>query len=135
MRYSTPMTVRNTKTKKLVAKIFEEKQTPLLINEVFDIVKASFPQTAYSTVFRIVQGFEIEGKLIAVDWRERGSRYEWANQKHHHHLLCNTCGKVTDIDDRILNFKANTITKETGFRIQNHSIEIFGECSPCQRKQ
>lgn len=129
------MKARNTQAKQLVQSIFEASSTPLLINEVYEQVKIKLPQTAYSTIYRIIQSFHADGKLITIDWRERGSRYEWAAKEHHHHLICNSCGEVSDIDDTILNFKVDAVAKKTGFLVQDHSIELFGECSPCQRSK
>jgi Fur family transcriptional regulator, ferric uptake regulator len=126
------MLSRNTKTKALVEKIFQGNLVPLSIQDVFSKVSTHYPKTAYSTVYRIILGLAKEKKLIQVDWRERGSYFEWANRGHHHHLICRSCGDVTDIDDSLLGFEPRKITSQTGFAIQAHSIEITGVCAPCQ---
>jgi Fur family transcriptional regulator, ferric uptake regulator len=126
------MNFRNTKTKQAVAAVFRNSKTPLKLTEVYRLVKLIHPQIAYSTVYRIVQMFEKEKLLISVDWRERASRYEWAKHAHHHHLLCSSCGEVKDIDDATLNFNVSAVTEKTGFVINEHSIELFGLCKPCQ---
>ena len=130
------MNSRTTKTKKQVVKILSDSQAPLLMTEVFEQVRKTLPQTAYSTVYRIMQTFREEKKVAVVDWRERGNRYEWiSDHHHHHHLVCNTCGEVTDVDDSLLNFQETKIQKQTGFLVQDHSIEVFGLCSPCQERE
>lgn len=129
------MKTRNTQAKQIVSSIFETSKIPLLMQEIYERVKVTLPHTAYSTIYRIVQNFQVAGKLVAIDWRERGSRYEWAEQKHHHHLVCKTCGSIENIDDDVLDFKVNAVTEKTGFLVQDHSIELFGECSPCQRSK
>lgn len=128
------MKLRNTRAKQLVTTIFKDSPVPLLMTDVFKHVQKSFPTIAYSTIYRIVQHYHSAGQLVAIDWRERGSRYEWARKEHHHHLVCDVCGSVSDVDDSLLNFKVDSISKQTGFRVQDHSIELFGECSPCQRR-
>jgi Fur family ferric uptake transcriptional regulator len=129
------MTPRNTKTKQKIEDIFQKYKHPLPLQQVFELVKKKFPSTALSTVYRVIHSFQVEGKLIQVDWRQRGSQYEWANRQHHHHLVCDTCGKVTDVDDQVIGFHAASITQKTGFLIQDHSIEMKGICSPCQENQ
>lgn len=127
------MVSRATKTKQLVAQLFSDSPTPLSLREVYGLVKAQHPLTAYSTVYRIVGKLQGDEKLITIDWRERGSRFEWAQKEHHHHLVCNSCGDVEDVKDELLRYSDKKITATTGFVVKNHSIELFGLCEPCQR--
>jgi Fe2+ or Zn2+ uptake regulation protein len=66
------------------------------------------------------------------DWRERGSRYEWAELPHHHHIVCGICGRSIDIDDDDLGFDEDRIRERTGFLINHHSIELEGICPTCR---
>ena len=51
--------------------------------------------------------------------------------KQHDHLICTSCGKVTEFcDPRIQEIK-NTATKSMKFRITHHSLYIYGTCSEC----
>ncbi len=131
---STSVKQRNTQTKAAVSQILQTFAAPIALNELYQFIKISLPQTAFSTIFRIVQRLEQEGKVIRIDWRERGSRYEWAELPHHHHLVCKSCGSITDLDDTILGFKTTKVSEGTGFMITDHSIELQGICQSCQKK-
>lgn len=124
---------RNTRTKEAVAHVFQSFAAPIALNELYQFIKMSLPKTAFSTIFRIVRQLEEEGKIIPVDWRERGSRYEWADLPHHHHIVCEDCGSVTDIDDKTLDFDQKRVAKATGYRVDHHSIELKGLCGKCQK--
>jgi Fur family transcriptional regulator, ferric uptake regulator len=126
------MANRTTKINQLVTQLFIDAQTPLSLREVYGVVKARHTMAAYSTVYRIVTKLEKDKKLIPIDWRERGSRYEWAEKEHHHHLVCDSCGDVEDVKDELLQFNDKKIMAKTGFVVKNHSIELFGLCEPCQ---
>lgn len=126
------MLTRTTKTKQLVTQLFHDSATPLSLEKVYQAVKKKLPKTAYSTVYRIAQHLQQTGQLTQVDWRERGSFFEWADREHHHHVVCESCGQVTDLDDHTLGVELTQITKKTGYLIKNHSIELTGVCSPCQ---
>lgn len=130
--YGGSVRQRKTKTKELIAHIFETTAQPLSLPEVWRYVKISWPKTAYSTVFRVVQGLEAAGQIKRVDWRERGSRYEWAAFPHHHHIVCQICGKVSDLDDADLNYDEHYIHQKTGYITKHHSIELEGLCPKCQ---
>jgi Fur family transcriptional regulator, ferric uptake regulator len=125
---------RNTRTKEAVIHVFQSFAAPIALSELYKFIKMSLPKTAFSTIFRIVEKLEQEGKIIRIDWRERGSRYEWADLPHHHHIVCEGCGTVTDIDDTLLNFSHQRVTAGTGYQINHHSIELLGVCQPCQKK-
>ncbi len=127
-------TLRQTKTKALVTKVFQTYHRPLRLSEVTRLVKISLPQTSFSTVFRIATKLLQEGTIRQIDWRERGSRYEWAALDHHHHLVCELCGQVIDISDEDLGFSDQSIEKKTGFILKHHLIELEGICPDCQQK-
>lgn len=131
---STERQSRNTKTKKLITYIFQTTPEPISLQSLFRYVKISFPHTAYSTIFRTILHLEQAGKVKRVDWRERGSRYEWAERPHHHHIVCQLCGKVVDLDDAILDYDDKKIQAKTGFLTKHHSIELEGICPQCQQK-
>lgn len=125
---------RNTQTKAAVTQVLQAYAAPIALNELYEFIKVSLPKTAFSTIFRIVRQLEEEGKVIQVDWRERGSRYEWADLPHHHHIVCDVCSSVTDLDDQILNYNEQQVAEKTGYQVSHHSIELRGICQDCQRK-
>jgi Fur family transcriptional regulator, ferric uptake regulator len=124
--------MRNTRVRRAATEILESSPTPLSLRELHDRVRRELPQTAYSTVFRLAARLEQEGRINRVDWRERGSRFEWADRPHHHHIVCSDCGQAVDLDDRDLGFSEQRIASRTGFRVKHHSIELEGTCSDCQ---
>ncbi len=125
---------RQTKTKGAVIHYLQSTASPLSLDEMYRAGLIDLPQTAYSTIYRIVQQLEASGLVIRVDWRERGSRYEWAGLPHHHHIVCESCTGVTDVTDTLLHYDDAEITKKTGFIVKHHSVELFGLCKPCQKK-
>jgi Fur family ferric uptake transcriptional regulator len=125
--------MRKTRASQLVADVLRTYAKPLTIQELHDRVRAHLPATAYSTVYRIVGRLEADGRVRRVDWRERGSRYEWAELPHHHHIVCSLCGRSVDIDDADLGFSEEKVRHATGFLIDHHTIELEGICADCQR--
>jgi len=115
-----------------VTAIFEETTAPLSLGELHRRVRAQLPSTAYSTIFRLAERLEQEGRIHRVDWRERGSRFEWADRPHHHHIRCGDCGQTVDLEDRDLGFSRRRIESQTGFRVEHHTIELEGTCADCR---
>jgi hypothetical protein len=60
-------------------------------------------------------------------------RYELLQEGHHHHVICSKCRKVQDVVLKVdLDAEEHKIQKDTGFKIQSHSLEFFGLCTDCQ---
>jgi len=124
--------MRKTRASQLVTDLLQTYAKPLSLAELHARVAERLPQTAFSTIYRVVTRLEAEGKVTRVDWRERGSRYEWAELPHHHHIVCGICGRSVDVDDDDLGFSEDRIRSATGFLVNHHSIELEGICPHCQ---
>jgi Fur family ferric uptake transcriptional regulator len=125
--------MRNTRATRVVGELLRASAQPLSLQELHERVQGHLPATAYSTVYRVVGRLESAGLVRRVDWRERGSRFEWAELPHHHHIVCSLCGRSVDIDDADLGFSEDRVRAATGFLIDHHSIELDGICPDCQR--
>lgn len=117
----------------MVGDLLRAYARPLSIHELHAHVRERLPSTAYSTVYRILLRLEAAGRVRRVDWRERGSRYEWAELPHHHHIVCSLCGRSVDLDDAELGFSEQRVREATGFLVDHHSIELEGICPDCRR--
>jgi Fur family ferric uptake transcriptional regulator len=51
--------------------------------------------------------------------------------EHHHHVVCARCGRATDVADAGLAAVVARIGRETGYRIDEHRLELFGLCPSC----
>ena len=120
--------MRQTKPYLAVRTVFAECSEPLSLKDVW-LKLATLP---FSTVYRVTQKLLSNKEIISVDWRERGCRYEWAAQKHHHHIVCESCGKYEVLDEKVVGFNEKKIAAETNFKLKSHSIEVFGLCPKCQ---
>jgi Fur family ferric uptake transcriptional regulator len=61
-------------------------------------------------------------------------RYELIDPggEHHHHLLCDSCGRVVPFDDGDLERSIDRVSRRLGFRTQDHEVVLHGDCANCQ---
>lgn len=87
-----------------------------------------------ATIYRTLEKLVSVHLLERVDFQEGKFRYEFMHD-HHHHAVCNTCGKVEDVADSLTEVSAieTRIKKESGFAVTRHVLELFGICNKCQR--
>lgn len=125
---------RSTPAKRLVLATLQTADQPLQLKEIWQRVCQKMPAVAFSTIFRIVENLRVEGKITAVDWRERAGRYELSTD-HHHHIRCLMCGEVVKLTGDEIDLDFDRIAKTTKYHIKNHMIELEGVCAKCQAAQ
>lgn len=93
-------------------------------------------KTGQATVYRTLELFCQAGILKKVNFKnEEFSRYDLLDLKNkhfHHHLVCNKCSKVIEINDDLLDHIENKVQQEYEFLILNHELIINGICKDCQ---
>jgi Fur family transcriptional regulator, ferric uptake regulator len=86
-----------------------------------------------ATVYRTIELFEKLGIVNRI-WHGFKHQVELSEifTPHHHHALCQNCGKTIDIASPELENALTTLAKKHGFLSLNHSVELAGYCSACQ---
>lgn len=107
---------------------------PLAIPDVL----AADPSIPQSSVYRNLTVLEQAGVVRKVHGGDGLSRFELAEDltRHHHHLVCVSCGSVDDYDvparfERRMAEAIDEVSAETGFRAQFHRLDLVGVCSRC----
>lgn len=116
--------------------IIEKEGLHLTVEEIYDEVKKVCPEIGLATVYRTVLLFEELNVLCKLDLNDGCSRYELVHedeQHRHHHLICNNCKSVFEVEDDLLEDLEERIEKTYGFRILDHSVKFFGLCSKCKK--
>lgn len=117
--------------------VADNKDCHMSIDELYREVKHSCPEIGIATIYRTVQLFEEVGILSKQYFDDGCHRYELSDgNKHHnhHHLVCNHCGSVIEIQDEYFDAWEQHIEKEKKFIITNHNVTFFGMCEKCQKK-
>jgi Fur family transcriptional regulator, ferric uptake regulator len=90
------------------------------------------PGIGRATVFRALELFLELGVVERIDLPSGEHAYVVCEPDHHHHLVCSSCGRGIEIDDRGIRALTRKIAKRTGYAIDRHRIELFGICPACQ---
>lgn len=84
-----------------------------------------------ATVFRTLEVFEELGVIERLDLPSGEHAYVGCEPVHHHHVICSSCGRTTEIDDTGLRGVVRDVARQTGFRVDGHRLELFGLCPAC----
>lgn len=104
---------------------------PIDIAALVKLVNQDDHRCDQATVYRTVDTLVEAGIVQQVDFREGKYRYELEGD-HHHHLVCQECGRVEPVYDECVALTNTQIAKKYGFVVSKHYLEFFGLCHQCQ---
>ncbi|MFA6872870.1 MAG: transcriptional repressor [Bacteroidaceae bacterium] len=94
----------------------------MLNEEKFRVSRA----TLYNTIILFM-----DAKLVIKHQFGGSSQYEKSyNMETHHHLICTSCGRVSEVHDEKLETLIGD-TKFQRFQMSHYSLYIYGICSKC----
>jgi len=69
-----------------------------------------------------------------VDAAEGVARYEPVDPsgEHHHHLVCESCGRVRAFEDHDLEHAIEELSRRVDYAIDAHDVTLRGECPDCR---
>lgn len=93
-----------------------------------------------SSAYRNISVLCEAGVVRRIPGADDHGRFELAEDlsgHHHHHLVCTSCGRVTDIAafprlEQVLAEAARLASSATGYEVDDHRIELGGRCPQCQ---
>ncbi len=109
----------------------DEHLTPEALHQ---LLKEKFPdlKTGIATVYRTLSLLEESDMVTSLSFGSQGKKYELGAKEHHDHMICTKCGAITEFVDAHIEKRQDEIAKELGFKIQDHSMQIYGICKNCQ---
>jgi len=100
-----------------------------------DTITGAFPKVNRVSVYRMLDAMTNANILTRHDLGHGHYDYELSVGKHHHHVVCTSCGEIEDvmlcsaIDDKALK------QSKKFERIQQHMVTVFGLCKQCAKKR
>ncbi|GIK66532.1 MAG: transcriptional repressor [Chloroflexota bacterium] len=126
-KYTTP--------RRLVAEVLLESHTHLSAPEVVDRVAARDTSIGRMSVYRTLDLFTRLGLIHPAFQGGVNARYVVMVGGHHHHLICQNCGKVMHFDECPLRDLTRYLESQFGFSIEGHLLEFFGRCADCRTQE
>lgn len=92
-------------------------------------------QVSRATLYRTIQLLLDAGLLTRLSRDDKAPLYETLlDRKPHNHFLCNLCGNIIEFHSNDIENSIKKISIENGFRVESHSLKIFGLCPACLTK-
>ncbi|MBT9173856.1 MAG: Ferric uptake regulation protein [Syntrophomonadaceae bacterium] len=110
----------------------------LSAEELYALSKNLDPEIGLATVYRTLELLEELNILHKLNFGDGRSRYELCHlqaRHHHHHLVCLDCRQILEVKEDLLHQLEDLIEGELGFRIVDHRVQFYGNCSDCMARK
>ena len=122
-----------TEVQKTLIRIFADSEQPLSAEQVWHHALQARPETGRATVYRTVEKLEGAGLLRRIHGYEGCSRFIPALPEPMMLFICLACGRADYLDCQPLNQLVNQTELESGHRITESRLQLFGTCASCQQ--
>jgi len=120
-----------TEQRKLILKAMLELAKPVSADEVYEYLSWT-NKVGRTTVYRTLELFEKKKIVRRILFKDGIIRYESTHLRHHHHLVCLSCGKVFPLEDCLVASLEGSIIKDSDFLVTEHFLELYGYCRDCR---
>jgi len=124
---------RATSKKITILDALKKATRPLNVVELYNEIGHSTLDQV--TLYRNLEAFVSSGLVRRVDLQRGRAHYYELAEEHHHHLVCEQCGKVKDIDICNIEYVSKRALKQSKefVSVENHVLELTGLCKPCAK--
>ena len=122
---------RMTPQRMMVLAAIEKSDHHISAEEIYAQVITRYPHINISTVYRTMELLHKLGMVTETDLGGGRVRYHPADKGHHHHLVCQECGKVVDLDESVLENLKLALKRDYKFDPDIRHMAFFGRCADC----
>ncbi|MDO8671446.1 MAG: Fur family transcriptional regulator [Dehalococcoidia bacterium] len=123
---------RLTPQRLLIVSVLQESEIHLTAETIHSRIREQYPYVNISTVYRTLEWLKKLGMVTETDMGEGSVCYHWAENGRHHHLICQKCGRVVDMDDAVPGLFGEALLQRYGFEVDLSHLAFFGRCKSCK---
>lgn len=127
--------VRVTPQRLFVLEALEQTGGHTTAEEIMRWVSRSYPALNLATVYRALDVLVSVGLVAQTNLGGGASYYELVGDSPHHHLACERCGHVIEMDESLLTSLRDDALRVYSFHARPRHLAIFGLCDECYRAE
>ena len=122
---------RITGPRRMIVELLVHSDRALGAMDIFDLARAKYPKMGLVTVYRTLEILNKLGLVERLHQEEGCHMYLRAANGHEHIMLCKRCGRAAYFSGDDLEPLIKKISKQSGFLIQEHWLQLHGLCKDC----
>lgn len=125
---------RLTGPRRQVAELIGKRRGHFRAAELLDEARSRDLDLGRATVFRALDTFADLGVVERLELQggEHGYVVCEPEPRHHHHVVCSRCGRVSDVTTCNIGDLARDVARQTGYAVDTHRMELYGVCPACR---
>jgi Fur family ferric uptake transcriptional regulator len=124
---------RGGKARRAVIDHLARQECCLSATEIFDGLRAEGNPAGLASIYRALEQLSSLRLVQRVDFGDV-ARYEpvLPGGDHHHHVICDDCGKVEPFSDSPLEVALDGLGGRLGYELEGHDVLLRGSCGECR---
>lgn len=102
---------------------------------VFGLISGDLPGTSPQAVYMVLNDLTRVGLIRRFEPAGSAALYERRVGDNHHHLVCESCAAVQDVDCVVGRAPCLTPGGDVGFRVREAEVTFWGLCARCQGQE
>lgn len=127
-----PAGTRPTRQRRAVAAAMQSFDDFRSAQDIHDLLRKAGDNVGLSTVYRTLQALADGGEVDVLRTEDGEALYRRCSERHHHHLVCRSCGRTVEVAGPTVESWADGVAAEHGYADVSHTLEIFGTCPSCR---
>jgi Fur family peroxide stress response transcriptional regulator len=119
--------------RELIRRTVSEYDGHLTANEIYQEVRKSMPNISLGTVYRNLNTM-VEHDMLSMLYFD-GKEYFEGFKPRHSHVVCNSCGKLCDVELPLFGWLDDMIRQQTGIEVSDRELLARGICKDCMNKK
>ncbi|BBH24695.1 peroxide operon regulator [Paenibacillus baekrokdamisoli] len=124
--------VRMTPQRHAILSFLMNSMTHPTADEIYKSLSPAFPSMSVATIYNNLRLFVDAGFVRELTYGDDSSRFD-ADLSEHYHAICRSCGTIVDFDYPPLTEVETEASRQTGFKVEGHRMEVYGQCAECSR--
>jgi Fur family ferric uptake transcriptional regulator len=125
---------RSGATRSAVLDLIAGQDCCLTAQEIFDRLRADGREVGMASVYRALELLTRMGLLRRVELADAaGYEPELPGGEHHHHVVCDRCGRVSAFADDQLEEAIERLAGRLKYEVGAHDVVLRGACPDCRK--
>ncbi len=127
--------LRATRQRTAIVRAMEREGRPVTAQSLHARLARAGRGPGLATIYRTLQALVQAGFARTFPAGEGEISYKLCDPGHHHHLICERCGRVVEIPSCEIEAWATSAARRRGFSVSSHQADIFGLCADCRAER
>jgi Fur family ferric uptake transcriptional regulator len=122
--------LRVTRQRSAILSALERKDRFITAQDLHHELRGKKEAPGLATVYRTLATLAA-AEVLDTSVRDGEQVFRMCGTRHHHHLVCESCGRVEEVESEQVESWVRQLARRRGFRVTSHTAEVYGLCRVC----